>query len=121
MNPADFNELARRVAVPVDHLRVLLEQIELYVPTATVWAFGSRVKGTHLPTSDLDLAVHCDKQTARKALPKLSDAFEETDLPFKVQVLDFNRLPTYMQENIKEKFVEIYCFKKPEAGSLKSE
>jgi predicted nucleotidyltransferase len=109
VNPENFNQ----IAVSADHLRLLLEQIECCIPTATVWAFGSRVKGTHLPASDLDLAVHCDKKNARNGIPKLKDALEESNLPFKVQILDFNRLPKNMQENIKEKYVEIYRSRKP--------
>ena len=108
MKPADLQELAEQIAVPVPHLRYLIEQIELYIPAATVWAFGSRVKWSHHPASDLDLAVLCDKETAKKVLPKLNDVLVESDLPFKVQLLDFNRLPANMQENIKKEFVVLY-------------
>jgi predicted nucleotidyltransferase len=79
---------------------------------ATVWAFGSRVKWSHRPASDLDLAVLCDKEIAKKILPKLNEVFVESDLPFKVQLLDFNRLPANMQDNIKNNFVVLYQPKK---------
>jgi predicted nucleotidyltransferase len=108
VNPADLQALAEQIAIPVPHLRYLLEQIELYIPKATVWAFGSRVKGAYRPASDLDVAVLCDKETAKRALPKLNEVFVESDLPFKVQLLDFNRLPENMQENIKKRFVVLY-------------
>jgi len=108
VNPANFKELCEQVAISVRHLRYLLEQIEWHIPKATVWAFGSRIKWSHRPESDLDLAVHCDKETARKALPKLNDALQESDLPFKVQILDFNRLPENMQENIKKNYLVLY-------------
>ena len=108
MNRVNFKELAKQIAIPVSHLRYLTEQIELYIPRATAWAFGSRVKWSHRPMSDLDLAVHCDKETAKRILPKLNEVFVESDLPFKVQLLDFNRLPENMQENIKKKYVVLY-------------
>jgi len=108
VNPDSFKALAEQVAIPFRHLRFLLEQIEFYIPGATVWAFGSRVKWSHREQSDLDLAVLCDKQTAQKVLPKLNDAFIESDLPFKVQLLDFNRLPANMQENIKKDYIVLY-------------
>jgi predicted nucleotidyltransferase len=108
VNPSDLQTLAGQIAVPLPHLSYLLEQLKLYLPTATVWAFGSRIKGSHRPASDLDLAVLCDKETAHKILPKLNDVFIESNLPFKVQLLDFNRLPTNMQDNIKKKFVVLY-------------
>lgn len=108
MNPADLQALAERIAIPVPHLRYILEQLKLHLPKATVWAFGSRVKGSHRPASDLDLAVLCDKETAKKQLPKLNEIFVESDLPFKVQLLDFNRLPENMRENIKNNYVVLY-------------
>jgi len=108
VNPADLQQLAKRITVSVRHLRYLLEQLKLYIPDATVWAFGSRVKGSNRTSSDLDLAVLCDKQTAKKQLPKLNEVFVESDIPFKVQLLDFNRLPANMQENIKKKYVILY-------------
>jgi len=112
VNPADLKALAEQVAISVPHLRYLLEQIELYIPKATVWAFGSRIKWSHRPASDLDLAVHCDKETAKTILPELIEVFIESDLPFKVQILDFNRLPKNMQENIQKKYVPLYQPKK---------
>ena len=108
MNPADLQQLAEQITVPLRHLSYLLEQLKLYIPDATVWAFGSRVKGSNRTSSDLDLAVLCDKQTAQKQLPKLNEVFIESDIPFKVQLLDFNRLPVNMQENIKKKYVILH-------------
>jgi len=108
VNPPNLKELAEQIAIPVRHLRYLLEQMEWHIPKATVWAFGSRIKWSHRPESDLDLAVHCDKETGRKGIPKLNDALQESDLPFNVQILDFNRLPENMQENIKKNYLVLY-------------
>ena len=92
----------------IDDLKAVLDEIKRYIPKATVWAFGSRVDGTCRQSSDLDLAVHCDKETALKELPKLNERLIESDLPFKVQLLDYDRLPENMQGNIKEKYVVLY-------------
>jgi predicted nucleotidyltransferase len=108
VNPADLQQLAGQITVSVRHLSYLLEQLKLYIPDATVWAFGSRVKGSNRTSSDLDLAVLSDKETAKKQLPKLNEVFIESNIPFKVQLLDFNRLPVNMQENIKKKYVILY-------------
>lgn len=108
MNLLNLKELAEQIAIPLRHLRYLLEQIEWYIPKTTVWAFGSRVKWSHRTESDLDLAVHCDKETAQKALPKLNYALDESNLPFKVQILDYDRLPENMQANIKKNYLVLY-------------
>lgn len=108
MKQIDHKTLSEQIAIETRHLRWLLDAIGQYIPEATVWAFGSRVNGSHRPTSDLDLAVHCDKESAFKDLPRLNEALIESDLPFKVQLLDYNRLPENMQDTIKEKYVVLY-------------
>ena len=100
--------LCEKVAISPEHMRYLLDEIERYIPNATVWAFGSRIDGTHRPASDLDLAVHCDKETARNDLPRLNEALIESDLPFKVQFLDYDRMPEHMRNNIKSKYRVLY-------------
>lgn len=108
MNKADFNLLSQQVAVSAEHLQFLLDEIRTMIPKATVWAFGSRVTREHRPASDLDLAVHCDKEIALKELPKLNERLIESDLPFKVQFLDYNRLPENMRAAIEKKYVVLY-------------
>jgi predicted nucleotidyltransferase len=41
-----------------DQLQIVQHILQRRVPTFDVWAFGSRVKGTAKPYSDLDLAVN---------------------------------------------------------------
>jgi predicted nucleotidyltransferase len=53
-----------------------------------VWAFGSRVKGDPKPFSDLDLAILGDKPLTLSTLAELADDFSESDLPFKVDIVD---------------------------------
>lgn len=108
MNPEHLNKLCEKIAVLPDHLRYIYGQIERHLSDCIVWAFGSRITHSHRPSSDLDLAVHCDSDTVKQIIPKLKDIFEESDLPFKVQILDYNRLPPNMQENIKKKYVVLY-------------
>lgn len=108
MKQSEIDTLCKQIAISSEQLRCLLDEIERTIPRATVWAFGSRVKGEHRPASDLDLAVHCDKETARKELLKLNERLIESDLPFKVQLLDYNRLPETMQKNISKKYVVLY-------------
>jgi predicted nucleotidyltransferase len=108
VNRSDLEKLAQKIAVPIRHLQYILEQFRLSIPDSAVWAFGSRIEGSNRPASDLDLAILCDKETAKKQLPKLNEIFIESDIPFKIQLLDFNRLPDNMQGNIKKTYVILY-------------
>ena len=69
MNPSDLKQLAEQISVPINHLQYILEQLESYIPDATVWVFGSRIKGSNRPASDLDLAVLCDKKLPKSNYP----------------------------------------------------
>ncbi len=108
MNLSDLEKLAQNIAVSENHLQYILEQLKLYLPDSAVWVFGSRIKGSNRPASDLDLAVLCDKDTAKTQLPKLNEVFIESDIPFKIQLLDYNRLPSNMQKNIKKHYFIVY-------------
>ena len=53
-----------------------------------VFVFGSRAKGGVKRSSDLDLAVDIGRSLTRAEMLALTDAFEESDLPYTVDVVD---------------------------------
>lgn len=53
----------------------------------TFYAFGSRAKGTPKPLSDLDLCYFEDIPI--NALAHLAEDFEESNLPYKVDIVDW--------------------------------
>ena len=59
-----------------------------HAPLARVWAFGSRARGTAKPFSDLDLAFDAGRAMTFEDLGALSSAFEESDLPWRVDIVD---------------------------------
>ena len=77
----------------------LLALLQQYLPGVTVWAFGSRVKGTSRRHSDLDLVLFSrPEQAAQVAL--LHEALEESSLPFRVDLLVWENIPASFQQNI---------------------
>jgi type I restriction enzyme S subunit len=72
-----------------DHLKIVLDILGRQIPDREVWAFGSRVTWKAKDYSDLDLAVISDKPLGYKLLGALKDDFAESDLPFKVDVVDW--------------------------------
>jgi uncharacterized protein len=74
-------------------LNEVLNILRAHVPDHEVWAFGSRVHGRNLkPFSDLDLVIIATEPTDSLILMDLKDAFIESDLPFKVDILDWTTL-----------------------------
>lgn len=59
------------------------------VPDCTVWAFGSRATGHAKPYSDLDLAIIGRQPPGIDLISRLAEAFAESDLPYKVDIVDW--------------------------------
>lgn len=55
-----------------------------------MWAFGSRATGHAKPYSDLDLAIITDAPLGLERLAALAESFSESDLPWKVEVVDWS-------------------------------
>lgn len=72
-----------------DHWQIVQHILRKHVAQYAVWAFGSRVKWTAKEYSDLDLAIITDKPLSLSASAALSDDFSESDLPWKVDVVDW--------------------------------
>ena len=72
-----------------DHWTIVRDILRRHVPQYEVWAFGSRAKWTAKPYSDLDLAVITDRPLPLALGAAVSDDFSESDLPWKVDVVDW--------------------------------
>ncbi|MEE9337983.1 MAG: nucleotidyltransferase domain-containing protein [Methylococcaceae bacterium] len=73
-----------------DELGKVQQILKHYIPDTEVRAFGSRVNGTAKKYSDLDLIVMSKIPLTLQQNALLTEAFEESDLPFKVDVLDWS-------------------------------
>ena len=81
--------------------KTVKELLQRYLPGLTVWAYGSRVKWTARPESDLDLVVFAGKEQ-RGDVANLREAFDESNLPFRVDVFIWDEVPEKFQEEIQE-------------------
>lgn len=72
-----------------DHWAIVSGILRRHVPHYEVWAFGSRAGWTAKQYSDLDLAIITDKPLPLAVSAALSDDFSESDLPWKVDVVDW--------------------------------
>ena len=77
--------------VTPDHLAMVRAILETYIPGVRVWAFGSRITGQAKPHSDLDLAIITQTPLPLATLSMIEEAFAESDLPYRVEVVDWAR------------------------------
>ncbi len=75
------------------HLETVRDLLASHVPECEVRAFGSRVNGMAKSYSDLDLVVIGTANLDRNRLELLREAFMDSELPFRVDVLDWNVIP----------------------------
>lgn len=90
-----------------DYLVIVENILKQFLPDYTVWAFGSRVAGTARKYSDLDLAVISDVPLDFGLMGMVRDAFSESDLPIKVDVVDWADLSGEFREIIKRNYIII--------------
>jgi predicted nucleotidyltransferase len=84
-----------------DQRKILLNLLNDYLPGVTVWAYGSRIKGTSRPQSDLDLVIFAAAEQKR-AVAALKEALEESQLPFRVDLFVWDEIPAQFRENIQQ-------------------
>lgn len=78
-----------------------------HLPAVEVRAFGSRVKGTAKPYSDLDLALMTTHPLSLEQEAVLKEAFGESSLPFKVDLLDWATTTPAFQDIVRRDGVPI--------------
>lgn len=72
-----------------DELAIVREILRVVLPKdARVWVFGSRATWTTKRGSDLDLAIDVGSSLTLQERTDLADAFDESDLPYKVDIVD---------------------------------
>ena len=72
-----------------DHWVIVRDILLKHVPQYEAWAFGSRAVRKAKEFSDLDLAVITDKPLSLDIGACLRDDFSESDLPWKVDGVDW--------------------------------
>jgi len=75
---------------------------------ASVYVFGSRASGRATKYSDLDLAIDCyGKKLPDELSAKLAYMFENSTLPYKVDIVDLNAISEEFKNNIKDDFIKL--------------
>jgi predicted nucleotidyltransferase len=93
--------------LPPRHLQEVLKLLRIYVPEKQVWAYGSRVTGSGHEASDLDLVLldPLDMQAPTSAIYDLKEAFVDSNLPIRVDVMDWARIPATFHREIERAHV----------------
>lgn len=85
------------------HKHIILSILANY--PYTFYAFGSRTKGTHKDLSDLDLCYF--ENIPSSIINDLKEKFTESNLPFTIDLIDWNRCKPHFQKLIKNNLIKL--------------
>ena len=101
-----MNSLTSPVDIRPDHLEIVRDILRAYLPAGfKVWVFGSRANWTTKDSSDLDLAVEGPASLDHRAMVGLEAAFEDSTLPYTVDVVDLNAVSHAFKQIVKKQRV----------------
>jgi predicted nucleotidyltransferase len=92
---------AVHIALPAEHWRLVLNILRANLPQSTkVWVFGSRATGRARRYSDLDLAIDAGRPLGLDEIAGLTEAFSDSDLPYKVDLADWHNIDARWRQTI---------------------
>ena len=89
------------IALPADHRRLVLHILrDSFAAGTKAWVFGSRATGRARRYSDLDLAIDAGRRLSLDELAELTEAFSDSDLPYKVDIIDWHNIDARWRQTI---------------------
>ncbi len=82
------------------YMILIREILKKHIPNYEVRVFGSRLKGTAKKYSDLDLVIAGETKLPKKILYLLREEFQESDLPFRVEIMDWQTISDEFRKTI---------------------
>ena len=90
-----------------DELSIVKNTLDRHLQHVDYFVFGSRAKNTAKHYSDLDIALVGREPISLKILSALEEDFAESDLPFMVDLVDWQRISSEFQDKIKSEWKKI--------------
>ena len=88
------------IHVTDEEMEIILDILNNFAKDCEVLVFGSRLKGNHKPFSDLDLAFICKEDLGLRRVSNIEYEFSESNLPYRVDVVNYNRASEKFQRII---------------------
>ena len=101
------------IDITAEQRKTVLALLARHLPNSTAWVYGSRVKWTARPESDLDLVVFATPERAGR-VSDLREAFEESNLAFRVDLFVWDDVPEQFRKQIETE--QVVLVERREAG-----
>ena len=94
----------RPIDITADERKTVLALLRRHLPGSAAWVYGSRAKWMSRPQSDLDLVVFATP-AQQPQIGDLREAFEESNLPFRVDLFVWDDVPESFRKQIEAEHV----------------
>jgi predicted nucleotidyltransferase len=95
------------IALNETELKIIKNIFQKYLPKEKVMIFGSRATGKIKPYSDLDLCILNKYPLSLETISYLKEAFSESDLPFRVDIVEWAKISLEFKETIENDLIEL--------------
>jgi predicted nucleotidyltransferase len=100
--------VTRQIALSPTERAIVQAILRTHLPPATqAFVFGSRATATSRHYSDLDLALEWGKPLSPEVLASISEALSESDLPYKVDILDLRSIDATFRTIIEPEMIAL--------------
>lgn len=96
--------MSQPIDITPEQRELIVSLLSRHLPNTNAWAYGSRARWTSRPESDLDMVVFARPHQAR-GVSDLREAFDESTLPFRVDLFVWDEVPESFREEIERKHV----------------
>jgi uncharacterized protein len=100
-------ELSPPIAVNAAEWQIIQGILAELASGLEVWAFGSRASNAAKPYSDLDLAFISARPLSLGQIADLANAFSDSNLPFKVDIVDWLTISEDFRKIISQHYVPL--------------
>ena len=92
------------IDITAEERKTVLALLQRHLSGTAAWVYGSRAKWTSRPQSDLDLVVFATPEQ-QPQIGDLREAFEESNLPFRVDLFVWDDVPESFRKQIEAEHV----------------
>lgn len=95
------------IEIEPHNLDIIRNILKEYAKGIEVRTFGSRIRGTARKFSDIDIALVGNDKLSDKMISDLKEALSNSDLPYKVDILDWKAISPEFRKTIENQGFEI--------------
>jgi predicted nucleotidyltransferase len=96
-----------KIDLPINDLEIVKNILKRHVTDYEVRVFGSRIHGNAKKFSDLDLVIMTTNPLSLKVLGDLAEDFSASNLPIKVDIVDWCRISDEFREVISQNYATL--------------